>query len=190
MGFEPEFELEKLVEQPEFLANFFFEDNRDNFCSVVHKAVIPITRMRVLLDQDDIQDTVSFRCPDCAKCLNFKKSQRSNTVSLQEARKQVIIEQSVKICEETNTVIAKYPFLKDPVDFLSARHNGSNNKDQALKVYKGQCRKSKEQRQGMRIVHKELVEKDFMKRLVDCNTETQDFISNGISSITILGGSS
>ena len=112
------------------------------------------------------------------KCLVCKKYQRSNAVSLQEAREQVIIEQSVKICEETNTVIAKYPFLKDPVDFLSARHNGSNNKDQALKVYKGQCRKSKEQRQGMRIVHKELMEKDFMKRLVDCDRETQDFIKN------------
>ena len=133
------------MDEPDFLANFLFEDNRDNFCSV-HKAVIPIARMRVLLDQDDIRDTVSFRCPDCAKCLNCKKSQRSNAVSLQETYEQVIIEQSVKICEETKTVIAKYPFLKDSVDFLSARGNGSNNKDQALKVYKGQYRKSKERR--------------------------------------------
>ena len=30
----------------------------------------------------------------------------------------------------------------------------------------------------MRIVHKELVEKDFMKRLVNCDTEIQDFINN------------
>ena len=64
MGFELGFKLEKLVDQPEFLANLLFEDNKDHFCSV-HKAVIPITRMRVLLDQDDIGDTVSFRCPDC-----------------------------------------------------------------------------------------------------------------------------
>ena len=40
----------------------------------------------------------------------------------------------MKICTETNTVITKYS-----VDFLSARHNGPNNKDQALKVYRGQC---------------------------------------------------
>ena len=84
----------------------------------------------------------------------------------------------MKICEETNTVIAKYPFLKYSVDFLLARHNGPDNKEQALKVYKGQCRKSEEQRQGMRIVHIELVEKDFMKQLVDCNAETQDYIKN------------
>ena len=130
------------------------------------------------MDQDDIGDTVSFWFPDCSKCLTYKKSKRINAVSLQEACEQVIIEQSGKICEETNTVIAKYPFLKDPVEFLSAMHNSSNNKDQALKVYKGQCRKSEEQQQGMKIVHKELVEKDFMKRLVDCNKETQDFIIN------------
>ena len=34
MGFEPGFELEKLVDQPDLLANFLFEDNRDHFCSV------------------------------------------------------------------------------------------------------------------------------------------------------------
>ena len=81
---------------------------------------------------------MSFRCPACSKCLTWKKSQRSTAVSLQESREQVIIEQSVKICEENNTVIAKYPFLKDPVEFLSARHNNSNNYNQALRVYRGQ----------------------------------------------------
>ena len=64
------------------------------------------------------------------------------------------------------------------MEFLTARHSNSNNKYQALKVYKGQCRKSEEQRQGMRLVHQELVEKDFMKRLVDCDEETQDFIKS------------
>ena len=80
--------------------------------------MIPIARMRVRLDQDDVGDTVSFRCSvtsECSKCMTCKKSQRSNAVSLQEAREQVIIEQSIKICEESNTVIAKYPFLRDPV---------------------------------------------------------------------------
>ena len=96
MGFQPGFDLEKIVDQPEFLVSFLDKDSKDHFCSA-HKAVIPIARMRVLLDQDDVGDTVSFRCPDCAKCLNCKRSQRSNAVSLQEAREQVIIEQSVKI---------------------------------------------------------------------------------------------
>ena len=163
------------MDEPGFLANFFIDDNRDHFCSV-HKGVVPIARMRVLLDQDDIGDGVSFRCPKCSKCLTCKKSQRSTAVSLQEAGEQVIIEQSVKIGEENNTVIAKYPFLKDPLEFLSARHNNSNNFDPALKVYSGQCRKREEQRQGMRLVHQELIEKAFMKKLSDCEEDIQNFI--------------
>ena len=111
-------------------------------------------------------------------------------VSLQEAIKQVIIEQSVKISTETCTVIAKYPFLKDPVDFLSSKHNGPNNKEQALRVCKGQCRKNEVQRNGMRIVHKELVEKDLMKKLVDCDKETQDWSKMPVFSTTIHGESS
>ena len=74
----------------------------------------------------------------------------------------MFVEQSVRICEDNNTGIAK-----DPVEFLTARHNNSNNYDQALKVYRGQCRKSEEHRQGIRIVHQELIEKDFMKKLID-----------------------
>ena len=42
-------------------------------------------------------------CPKCSKCLTCKKSQRSTAVSLQEAWEQVIIEESVKICEDNNT---------------------------------------------------------------------------------------
>ena len=51
-----------------------------------------------------------------------KKSQRSTAVFLQEAREQVIIEQSIKICEKSNTVMAKYPFLRDPVQFLTKKN--------------------------------------------------------------------
>ena len=83
--------LKKLDDEPEFLANFVLDDNRDHFCSV-HKAVVAIARMRVLLDQDDIGDMVSFRCPECFKCLTCNKYQRSTAVSLQEAQEKVIIE--------------------------------------------------------------------------------------------------
>ena len=121
---------------------------------------------------------MSFRCLECSKWLTCKKSQRSTAVSLQEVHEQVIIEQSIKISKEKNIVIAKYPFIRDPVEFFTVRHNNLNNYNQALKVYRGQCRKSEEQRQGMSVVHQELVEKDFMKRLVDFDKETQDFIMN------------
>ena len=75
-------------------------------------------------------------------------------------------------------LIIQYPFLKDQVDFLTAVHNNSNNYGQALKVYDSQCSKSEEQSQGLRIIHQELVEKVFMKKLSDFDKYTQDFITN------------
>ena len=43
-------------------------------------------------------------------------------------------EKGLQIRHTPCTVIAKYPFLKYPMEFLTARHNNSNNYDQALKV--------------------------------------------------------
>ena len=64
------------------------------------------------------------------------------------------------------------------MEFLTRKHNGKNNKNQALRVYQGQCRKSEEQKVGMRIVHRDLVEKDFMTRLEDMNEEAKEYIKN------------
>ena len=64
------------------------------------------------------------------------------------------------------------------MEFLTKKHNGQNNKNQALKVYQGQCRKSEEQKEGIRIVHRDLVEKNFMTRLEDMNEEAKDYIKN------------
>ena len=147
----------------------------DHFCSI-HVAKVPISRMRMLIDQDDIEDTISFRCPDCARCLECKKSPRTTAVSLQEAREQEFIEKSVKIDLEQNIVVVTYPFLRDPVEFLIARHHHTDNYNQALKVYKGQCKKSDSVRDGMRDVHKDLVEKGFIKKLSDLDEDTQQFI--------------
>ena len=79
-----------------------------NFLQTLWLTIIGITFVQFTkLDQDNIGDTVSFRCPECSKCLTCKKSHRSTAVSLQEAQEQVIVEQIVKICEDNNKVIAK-----------------------------------------------------------------------------------
>ena len=46
-------------------------------------------------------------------------------------------------------------------------HKGSSNYSQALKVYKTQCKKSEQVKDGMRSVHEDLVEKGFMMKLDD-----------------------
>mgnify|MGYP007004153242 CR=1 FL=1 len=150
-------------------------DESEHICGV-HIAKVPISRMRILTDQDDIEDTVSFRCPECSKCLECKKSPRTTAISLQEAREQELIEKSVKINLEKNIVVVTYPFLRDPVEFLTAKHRHSDNYNQALKVYKGQCRKNDKIKEGMRVVHRDLVDKGFMKKLEDLDEEVRQFV--------------
>ena len=160
-------------------------DDQDEFCRImdhgahlcgVHKATVPIARMREMLDIDDTDDTITFRCEECSKCSTCKTSARRTAVSLQEAREQQYIERSVKVDLESNSVTVTYPFLKEPVEFLSARHHHTDNYQQAVKVYKGQCRKSEVVIEGMRMVHRELVEKGFMVKLSELSKETQDYI--------------
>ena len=80
-----------------------------------------------------------------------------------------------------------YPFLKEPVEFLSARHHHTDNYQQAVKVYKGQCRKSEVVKEGMRMVHRELVEKGFMVKLSELNKETRITLCRPDSDIIIPG---
>ena len=86
---------------------------------------------------------------------------------MREAREQRLIEDSVRIDLVKIRVTVNYPFLKDPVVFLSSAHKGSSNYSQVLKVYKTQCRKSEQVKDGMRKVHEDLVEKGFMVKLDD-----------------------
>ena len=74
--------------------------------------------------------------------------------------------------------MVNYPFLKDPVEYLSKVHKNPNNYGQAVKVYKTQCRKSAEVKDGMRKVHADLVEKGFMKKLENMPEKTREMIKN------------
>ena len=59
--------------------NHIMEDHESgfsqHFCGA-HKATIPIARMRELVDEDNTADTITYRCPDCSKCVVCKRSQR------------------------------------------------------------------------------------------------------------------
>ena len=88
-----------------------------HFCGV-HKAIIPIARMRELVDKDDTANTIIYRCPDCSKCVICKRSLRRTVISLQESVEQTIIESSVKLDIENKKVIVKLPWVRDPVQPL------------------------------------------------------------------------
>ena len=63
--------------------NHIMEDHEagfsQHFCGV-HKAIIPIARMRELVDEDDTADTITYRCLDCSKCVVCKRSRKRTAV--------------------------------------------------------------------------------------------------------------
>ena len=89
-----------------------------NKCSV-HAARIPICKIRELVDQDDFEQLVTYRCEQCAKCEACRKTPQITAASLQEAREQKIIEDSVKFDFINRRVKVIFPFLKNPNTFLA-----------------------------------------------------------------------
>jgi hypothetical protein len=109
-----------------------------------YKALIPLSKLKGLVDQNDVPDVTDFRCDICANCPVCKKSAREKTKSLQEEFEQSIILKSVHLDPQDNKVVVELPFVKEPVEFLTKKHGGSSNRYQALRVYKSQCRKPEE----------------------------------------------
>ena len=146
-----------------------------HYCSA-HKVGIPIAKMRELMNLDNPDDIVSYRCKDCAKCITCKRSPRLTAISIQESLEQSYIENSIKIDLTKGKVIANLPFMRDPVEFMSKKHAGNNNYRQARNVYLSQCKKSTIEKEGMIKAHKELVDKGFMIKLTDLKPQTQQAI--------------
>ena len=73
-------DFEELVDRD----NHFMKDYEpiisQHFCGA-HKAIIPIARMRKLVDEDDTTDTITYRCPDCSKSMVCKRSRKQTAVS-------------------------------------------------------------------------------------------------------------
>ena len=61
-------DLEELVDSSNHVLEELDSSYSQHYCGV-HKAIIPIVRMRELIDEDDTADTITYRCPDCSKCV-------------------------------------------------------------------------------------------------------------------------
>jgi len=145
--------------------------------SSVHKAKIALSKQREFIDEDDMDNTVNFRCSECQRC-KCSTSNRTKMMSLVEKIEQEVIQKSVTIDLENKKVFVDLPFTKPPVEFLKKKHFGKdNNYDQALKVYRTQCRKSSAEKQGMREVHADLVERGFLRKMSDLSPEDQSIIA-------------
>jgi hypothetical protein len=108
------------------------------------KALIPLSKLKGLIDEDDITEVKETKCDSCANCPSCRLSARAKTRSLQEAYEQEVIEKSVTIDFDAKKVMVDLPFVRPPVEFLSKRHGRSDNYGQAMRIYKAQCRKPDE----------------------------------------------
>ena len=146
-----------------------------HFCSV-YKAKIPISKMRQLIDQDDLDDTITYRCPACSKCITCKRTSKQQAGSIQDAVDQKAVRDSIKI--KDSMIEVDTPFTQNPDDFLIKRHGGPDNKQQAMRVYKTQCKHSERLKEGMRKVHADLVQQGFIEKLSSLPPEHLNIIEN------------
>ena len=59
-----------------------------------------------------------YRCIDCRNCVRCKKGDTLEAISLKEEAEQCLIEQSIQLDPDSNTLWAKLPFVEDPVQQL------------------------------------------------------------------------
>jgi hypothetical protein len=104
----------------------------------VHKSIIQLAKLKGLIDEIDIPDVQDARCETCANCPACKLSAREKTKSLQEEFEQDIIKKSIEIDPAHGVVFANLPFLRDPVEYLTKKHGGNNNRYQAARIYQAQ----------------------------------------------------
>ena len=126
MGGEITPDFEELVDSCNHVMEEFDSNFSQHFCGA-HKAIIPIARMRELVDKDDMGDTITYRCPECSKCVVCKRTRRSTAISLQESAEQTIIKSSVKLDLENQRVLVTLPWVRDPVQPLIDKHRGNPN---------------------------------------------------------------
>ena len=140
------------------------------------KSMIPLAKLKGLQDEIDIPEILEYKCDACSNCPTCKLSARSKTISLQENFEQEVIKKSVHVDVEQARVWVDLPFIKEPVDYLTKKHSGPNNYNQAFKVYQAQCGKRDEVKEQVRKAHQELVEKGYMQELSDLPDEKQTTI--------------
>jgi hypothetical protein len=142
----------------------------------VHKSIILLAKLKGLIDEIDIPDVQNARCETCANCPACKLSAREKTKSLQEEFEQDVIKKSIEIDPAHGIVFANLPFLRDPVEYLTKKHGGNNNRYQAAQIYQAQCKKPEFVKEGVRKAQADLVAKDFMRPLSSFSLAEQEAI--------------
>ena len=122
-------------------------------------------------------DTVDYRCPSCRNCGNCKQGDRLESMSLQEEKEQFLIQQSVRYDRGKKKLIAKMPFILDPVASLKPNYHI------AKRVFNSQMKKaSKDEkvRQGIVASHKKLADRGFVCRVKDLPEDVRKKVEGSV----------
>ena len=119
-------------------------------------------KLREMLTAEDYGSNIEYRCPSCRNCSKCKNAEFYERVSLQEEREQFLIEKSVSYDQELRQVVAKLPFVCDPVTCLT------DNYGTAKKVLQSQIRIACKREDGAALVvrsHEKLRSRGFVQRI-------------------------
>ena len=101
----------------------------------VHVVRRPPNSWKKFLEVDKSGTEVSYRCPRCRECKECKCGEQIEYISMVDEVHQSLINKSVEVDLEKGEVVAKLPFLSDPVKKIKS------NKSIAMKIYYAQAKK-------------------------------------------------
>ena len=133
MGYQVNPDAHLLCSTQEKFANIEIPDS--NMLSDSYNSRTALKKSKLFEMVENAGSEVTYRCVNCRDCVNCKKSEEIQCISIQEEIEQDIIDNSVVVDTEKGVTIAKLPFLENPLTKLHP------NKEKAMAVYKGQVRK-------------------------------------------------
>ena len=90
---------------------------------------------RKYLDVQDLGLKLEYRCPSCRNCINCRRGEQYEKVSIRQEAEQCLIRDSIWIDSNLSRAVAKLPFRMNPLDALT------NNKGVSIKMLDRVCTK-------------------------------------------------
>ena len=135
--------------------------------------------IKTFYEIDTAGTDVSFRCPECRNCGTCKKSQRIDSISIQEEIEQDLIERNVTVDITKGKSSALLPFVTNP----DLRIDSESQEKLALKIYESQVRglnNKPDDRAAAILSESKLQDLGFVDYFDNLPQEIQDQIRNNV----------
>ena len=91
---------------------------------------------------------MEYRCPSCRNCLNCRRGESYEKISIRQEAEQCLIRESIWIDPHSNRAVAKLPFRMNPVEVLT------NNKGVSIKMLDRVCGKYFQEKEVVDLIVK------------------------------------